>query len=103
MQNDNAPETDKTKKTSTSTRVMLTIPTQLLERVDKAASEDYTSRSDVIRSALLWYLRPEGRVTDQLGPNEIYDLVKARKAKRGIKKMLRDAGMTSRSGRLIDD
>lgn len=101
MQNHSAPDSGRTKKTST--RVMLTIPAQLLERVDKAATEDYTSRSDVIRSALLWYLRPEGRVTDQLGPNEVYDLVKARKAKRGIKKMLRDAGMTSQTGRLIDD
>jgi len=82
----------------TSTRVLLTIPTDLLKRVDQAATQDYTSRSDIVRTALLWYLHPDGgRAFEQLGPNEIYDIVKQRQAIKGTKKLLKDANMKDRS------
>ncbi len=40
-----------------SVRINLTIPKGLLDTVDKAALIDYTSRSDIIRVALLQYIR----------------------------------------------
>jgi len=71
-------------------RIMITIPDGLLDMVDKAAQEDYTTRSDVIRMAILWYLRPQGRDLAQADPDTILKTLQHRKARVGIKKMLED-------------
>ncbi len=51
-----------------ATRIMISVPQGLFEKIDKAAEEDFTSRSDMIRMAVLWYLRPQGRDFDQTDP-----------------------------------
>lgn len=40
-----------------STRIMLTIPVALLKKIDELAKLDYTSRSAVVRHALLNHVR----------------------------------------------
>jgi len=45
-------------KTSSKT-VNITVPSELLKRVDALAKRDYTSRSDIIRQALLDKLRTD--------------------------------------------
>lgn len=74
-------------------RIMISIPDGLLDMVDKAAKEDYTTRSDMIRMAILWYLRPQGRDLNQTDPDVILKTLEHRKALVGIKKMLKDAGL----------
>lgn len=71
-------------------RIMITVPDGLLAMVDKAAEEDYTTRSDIIRMAILWYLRPQGRDLAQADPDTILKTLQHRKARVGIKKMLED-------------
>lgn len=56
--------------------------------VDKAAKEDFTTRSDIMRTALLWYLRPQGRELQQVEPDVIYKTLQHRKARLGLRKML---------------
>jgi hypothetical protein len=74
-------------------RIMISIPDGLLDMVDKAAAEDYTTRSDIIRMAILWYLRPQGRDLAQTDPDVILKTLERRKALVGIKQMLKDAGL----------
>lgn len=73
-----------------SVRTNITIAKPLLTLVDEAAQKEYTTRSDIIRTALLWYLRPQGRELERLDPEEIYKLLRQRHLKAGIKKMLKD-------------
>jgi metal-responsive CopG/Arc/MetJ family transcriptional regulator len=75
---------------SVSVRINLTISKPLLERVDQAAIQDYTNRSDIIRAALLWYLRPQGRELDQTDPKAILATLKQRDAQAKLRKMLKD-------------
>ena len=44
-------------KTTNSQTVNITIPRELLKQVDALAKRDYTSRSDIIRQALLRRIR----------------------------------------------
>ncbi len=46
-------------KSTQSQTVNITIPKALLKQVDALAKRDYTSRSDVIRQALLQRIRQE--------------------------------------------
>src|SRR5947207_1785613 len=62
-------------------RISLTISPELVELVDKAAKQDYTTRSDIIRMSILWYLRPQGRELDQTDPDTIIKTLKPRKAR----------------------
>lgn len=66
---------------SDSTRINLTISPRLLQHLDEAADKDYTTRSEIIRQALLWYLRPQGRDLDQQDPEVILKVLKQRHAK----------------------
>jgi hypothetical protein len=53
-----------------SKRVNLTISMALLKRVDMLASRDYASRSDIIRLALLEYIRrPENELPQAGDPD----------------------------------
>ena len=70
-------------------RINLTISRALLRRVDDAANQDYTTRSDVIRTGLLWYLRPQGRELDQTDPETILKVLNQRKTKAALNKIIR--------------
>ena len=85
----NKPDHHKSEE-SISVRINLTIPRPLLERVDQAATQDYTNRSEIIRQALLWYLRPQGRELDQTNPKVILATLKRRDAQTKLRKMLKD-------------
>jgi len=52
---------------NSSQTVNVTIPKELLKQVDALAKRDYTSRSDVIRQALLQKIRQP--LTDEWGDN----------------------------------
>ncbi len=47
--------------------INITVPTQLLKQVDELAARDYTSRSDVIRQALLDKIRGTDEWGDPVG------------------------------------
>ncbi|HEX7633108.1 MAG TPA: ribbon-helix-helix domain-containing protein [Candidatus Saccharimonadales bacterium] len=80
----------RTRHTAKATRIQLTLPAGLLKLVDQAAEEDFTTRSDMIRMAILWYLRPQGRELNQADPEEILKTLQHRKTRVAVKKMLRE-------------
>ena len=71
-------------------RIQLALPQGLLKIVDEAAEHDYTTRSDIIRTALLWYLRPQGRDFNQVEPDEILKTLQHRKMQVGVREMTKD-------------
>ncbi len=69
-------------------RVNLTISRKLLKQVDSAAEQDFTSRSDIIRAALLSYLRSAGRTGLDLeltDPDVLLKTLQTRKLKAYLK------------------
>ena len=76
-------------KQAKSHRILVSIPEGLKVMLDQAASEDFTSRSDIIRVALLWYLRPQGRELAKTDPEMIIKTLQRRKSQAAIKKMLK--------------
>jgi hypothetical protein len=72
------------------TRINLSIHKGLLDQVDKAAAEDFTTRSDIIRAALLWYLRPEEQKPQRIDPKYIAETKKRRKMLAGLNQMRKD-------------
>ena len=72
------------------TRITISIPAGLLELADQAAKEDFTTRSDIIRAALLWYLRPLGRQTQQLDLEKVLETLQNRKLSAALRKMTKD-------------
>lgn len=74
------------------TRLNLSLPQGLIDMVDKAAAKDFTSRSDIIRMAVLWYLRPQGRDLDQADPDAILKTLQHRQALAGMKAMMQEIG-----------
>ena len=71
-------------------RINLTSPRGLLEEVDKAAAQDYASRSDIIRQSLLWYLRPQGRDLASTDPDQIVKAINQRKGRAELRKFLKE-------------
>ena len=71
-------------------RLMVSIPDGLLAMVDKAAAEDFATRSDIIRIALLWYLRPQGCDFMQFDPEEVYKTLIHRKQTAAFREMTKD-------------
>jgi metal-responsive CopG/Arc/MetJ family transcriptional regulator len=59
-----------------NTRINLTLPKALLEEIDKAAVRDFQNRSEVIRAALMWYLRPDRVNFGQTEPEAMLGLLK---------------------------
>ncbi len=45
--------------------INLRISAGQLEFLDEAAAEDVTTRSELIRTAIMWYLKPQNRRADQ--------------------------------------
>ena len=72
------------------TRISLSISEHLLELLDEAAEQDFTTRSDIIRAAVLWYLRPQGRDLAQSDPAEILKVLKHRDTRAKIRKLIQD-------------
>lgn len=72
----------------TNVRITLTIQPGLLDIVDEAAEKDFTTRSDIIRTALLWYLRPVGGRPQEYGEEqeELYTLLRQRRARASFHK-----------------
>lgn len=70
-------------------RITLSISPNLLERIDEAAEQDYTTRSDMIRMAVLWYLRPQGRELDQADPDVILKTLQHRHALAEFRKAIK--------------
>ncbi|HVW22900.1 MAG TPA: ribbon-helix-helix protein, CopG family [Candidatus Saccharimonadales bacterium] len=70
-----------------SQRITLTINTALLDRVDQAAEQEYTTRSDIIRIALLWYLQPHEFAHADI--EEVFKTLHQRKMRAGLKKYLK--------------
>ena len=75
------------------TRISLSISPGILDLVDSAAKQDFTTRSDIIRMAILWYLRPQGRELDQTDPKIILKTLQHRQSRLALRKMLKDLGM----------
>lgn len=82
-------KTPRRSHTAPSVRINVTISKSLLKMVDEAAMRDFTTRSDLIRMALLWYIRPQGRDLDHVDPDVILKTLQHRKARIAIKKMLK--------------
>jgi len=73
-------------------RISLSINESVLELVDEAASKDFTSRSDIIRQSILWYLRPQGRDLAQTDPDLILKTLKQRQGRAAIRQMMKEVG-----------
>ncbi len=78
-------------------RINLSISEGLLEIVDEEAKRDFTTRSDIIRTALLWYLRPQGRELNQADPDVILSTLQRKRARVAVNKMIRDIDTLSSS------
>jgi metal-responsive CopG/Arc/MetJ family transcriptional regulator len=63
-----------------SQKISVSLPTSLIQQMDKWANYEYTNRSDVIRTALLEFLRDPSRliVTDpeSIVTDKMYELIK---------------------------
>jgi len=73
-------------------KITLTIPEQLLQEVDLAAEHDYTTRSDLIRVALLEYLRLPGRLTGEPDFEMALKVLQRRKSIAASNKMMKKEG-----------
>lgn len=76
-------------------RFNICLSRDLVERIDAAAKQDYTTRSDMIRTALLWYLRPQGRELDQSDPKVILKTLEHRQARTAMREMMKDVNIFS--------
>lgn len=77
-------------KKSRSDQISISMHPGLIKMVDAAAEHDFTTRSDIIRTALLWYLRPQGRDLDQADPDVIVKTLQRRKAKAELSHYLKE-------------
>jgi metal-responsive CopG/Arc/MetJ family transcriptional regulator len=77
-------------------KITLTIPRQLLERVDTTAQRDYSSRSDVIRQALVDYLRQYELATAGLEPEAALKIVRRHMSMASFNKMLKETTLDER-------
>lgn len=54
-----------------ATRINISMSHLLIDEIDKVAEAEYTTRSDIIRMAVLWYIRPQGRDHLSTSPEQI--------------------------------
>lgn len=71
-------------------KITLTIPGLLLEDVDTTAKRDYASRSDVIRQALVDYIRQYRQATGGLEPEVALKILRRRVSMANLNKMLKE-------------
>lgn len=88
-------------------RIIFSLPEDLLAAIDQEAKYNCTTRSNLVRQALVWYLRPTARTKRQVqdeaagddteidslhvDPEELLKILKQQKLRAGIRAMLRDA------------
>jgi len=70
-------------------RFMISLPSQLVEAVDRQAKADYTTRSGLVRQALMEYLRPvdDGQLEGQelyTDPEEVLRMLQQRKLRASV-------------------
>lgn len=83
-------------KNPKTVKLHITMPKGLLERVDTAAARDFETRSELIRSALLWYLRPDGKHFGMTEPEALLEMLKREAMRKGLAKMMHQQGMYSK-------
>ena len=71
-------------------RLNISMSPQLIKLIDEAAEQDFTTRSELIRTAVLWYLRPQGREFAQVDPDIILKTLKRRQLQAEMNKTKRD-------------
>jgi metal-responsive CopG/Arc/MetJ family transcriptional regulator len=75
-------------------RFLINVPTSLLDAVDRQAAADYMSRSELVRRALLEYLRPiDGQLDEHqlfTDPEEILRILQQRRLRASLQKMQRE-------------
>jgi metal-responsive CopG/Arc/MetJ family transcriptional regulator len=75
-------------------RVLINLQSNLLAAADRQAGADFISRSELVRRALLEYLRPiDGQADEQelyTDPEEVLRILQRRKLRASLQKMHRD-------------
>lgn len=61
-------------------QINLRIDRHFLSRIDEAAIQDCTTRSELIRTAIQWYLIPQNRSLEQNDQDYIFETIKHRRA-----------------------
>lgn len=72
-------------------QVHIRLPRGILAMLDEAAQKDLTSRSDIIRMAILWYLRPQGRDLERFDPEEILKVLQHRQSRAAMREIIKNA------------
>lgn len=70
-------------------RINLTISDELLNHLDKIAQADYTSRSDIIRQAVLFYLRSTGETISRSDREALLRDMKSRRLQAYLHKAIK--------------
>lgn len=71
---------------------MLAMPEGLLKLVDENAKKEFTTRSSLIRTAINWYLIPQGRELAKLDPDTIFETLQRRKIRAEWNKFMKEHG-----------
>jgi metal-responsive CopG/Arc/MetJ family transcriptional regulator len=72
-------------------RVTINMPENLLKKVDGIANEDYTSRSNIIRQAVLFYIRSNASALSKEDVDSLFRNMKSRQLRTHLNKALRNA------------
>ncbi|HEX4774667.1 MAG TPA: ribbon-helix-helix domain-containing protein [Candidatus Saccharimonadales bacterium] len=73
-------------------QINLRINEHFLSRIDEAVKQDCTSRSELIRIAIFWYLMPHHRNFEQSQEDYIFETIKHRKAIASSNKWFKEHG-----------
>jgi metal-responsive CopG/Arc/MetJ family transcriptional regulator len=69
-------------------RLMISLQPGLIKLLDEAAKKDFTTRSGVVRTALLWYLKPHEFA--HADPDEVLKTLKRRQDLAALRRELAD-------------
>ncbi|HZL07617.1 MAG TPA: ribbon-helix-helix domain-containing protein [Candidatus Dormibacteraeota bacterium] len=70
-------------------RINLTIADDLLKRLDEVAKNDYTSRSDIIRQAILFYFRSTAKTISRADRKALLKDMKSRQLQAHLNKAIK--------------
>ncbi len=76
-------------KQSDNVKIHVTIPRKLLAQIDDAANRDFANRSEIIRAALLWYLRPDGVNFGLTEPEALLTVLRREETRKGLNKLIK--------------
>lgn len=71
------------------TRVNITLPDHFLEQIDRVAEKDYATRSEIIRQAVLFYLRFTASTLNKADFETMFKMMKNRQLQAYIRKSLK--------------